>query len=161
MALYVMFRYNYNSIVTQNDSLSGVWRILKRSIRNSMEQQKVQITQNFTLLASTRYANMMAVSKDIPIIRAPFLIIDCAEWTISHVRCFFIHCHLFFSHISYANGESCISSNIDLIFAWCNTPDTFEIIYEYIFSFPYINLHRVFNGNHECTIRRMSSCYFP
>ena len=77
MALYVMFRYNYNSIVTQNDSLSGVWRILKRSIRNSMEQQKVQITQNFTLLASTKYANMMAVSKDIPIIRAPFLIIDC------------------------------------------------------------------------------------
>ena len=116
-----MFRYNYNSIVTQNDSLSGVWRILKRSIRNSMEQQKVQITQNFTLLASTKYANMMAVSKDIPIIRAPFLIIDCAEWTISHVRCFFIHCHLFFSHISYANGESCISSNIDYIFAWCRS----------------------------------------
>ena len=61
--------------------------------------QKYKLRRTVALLASTTYANIMAEAKDIPIINAFFLIIDCAYWTISHARSsFFIHCYLF-SHI--------------------------------------------------------------
>ena len=66
---------------------------------------------------------MIVDAEDILIISALFLIIDCAYWTIFHVRSsFVIHCYLF-SHIIVRyiisfytqNGESRIPGNIDNI----------------------------------------------
>ena len=62
-------------------------------------KQKYKSHRTITCLDSTTHANMMVDATYIPIIRAVFLIIDCAYWTISHVRSSsFIHCYLFFSH---------------------------------------------------------------
>ena len=102
----------------------------KSVIRYSVEQQKYKSRRTVALLSSTTYANMIVDAKDIPIISALFLIIDCAYWTISHVRIsIFIHCYLFshiivryIIHFHTQNGESRIPGNIDNIHLCVDAP---------------------------------------